>query len=72
MNHFVTKLNKNLNSQLQAIDIEESDLIKKAQKSILGIKCALSKLKTFILNYSFKNEEEEILFFKEIKPGILS
>ena len=47
MNHFVTKLNKNLNSQLQAIDIEETDLIKKAQKSILCIKSALSKLKTF-------------------------
>jgi len=72
MNQFVTKLNKNLNSQLQAIDIEESDLIKKAQKSILCIKCALNELKTFTLNYTFKDEDEEILFFKEIKPGILS
>lgn len=25
-----------------------------------------------MLNYTFKNEEEEILFFKEIKPGIVS
>jgi len=66
MNQFVTKLNKNLNSQLQAIDIEESDLIKKAQKSILCIKYALNELKTFTLNYTFKDEDEEILFFKEI------
>ena len=72
MNQFVTKLNKNLNSQLQAIDIEETDLIKKAQKSILCIKCALNELKIFTLNYTFKDEDEEILFFKEIKPGILS
>jgi len=32
----------------------------------------LSKLRAFILNYTFKNEEEEILFFKDIKPKIFS
>jgi hypothetical protein len=41
-------------------------------KSILCIKCALNELKTFTLNYTFKDEDEEILFFKEIKPRILS
>jgi len=72
MNHFVAKLNKNLSNQLQSIDLEKTNLINKAQKSIVCIKSALCKLKTFILNYTFKNEEEEILFFKEIKPAILS
>jgi hypothetical protein len=72
MNHFVTLLNKKLNTQLQTIDLEEASTINKAQKSIICIKSTLSKLKTFILNYTFKNEEEEILFFKEIKPGIVS
>ena len=72
MNYFVSRLNKNLNTQLQQIDLEETNLIVKAQKSIMDIKSALSKLKTYVLNYTFKNEEEEILFFKEIKPGILS
>jgi hypothetical protein len=72
MKNFVLKLNKDLNIQLQTIDLEDLDLISKAQKSIVCIKITLSKLKTFILNYTFKNEEEEILFFKEIKPTILS
>jgi hypothetical protein len=72
MKNFALKLNKDLNTQLQTIDLEETDLIKKAQKSIVCIKIALSKLKTFILKYKFKNEEEEILFFKEIKPAIVS
>jgi len=72
MKNFVLKLNKDLNNQLQTIDLEDSDIIKKTQKSIFYIKITLSKLKTFILNYTFKNEEEEILFFKEIKPTILS
>ena len=72
MQQFITRLNKNLNSQLQKIDLEESNSIIKAQKSIGCIKCALNKIRTFVLNYTFNNEEEEILFFKEIKPGIFS
>jgi hypothetical protein len=72
MKNFALKLNKELNVKLQAIDLEESSIISKAQKSILCIKDALSKLKTCILNYTFVSEEEEILFFKEINPGILS
>lgn len=72
MNQFVTKLNKSLNSQLQSIDLEETDLIKKAQKSIRCIKNALIQLKAFILEYTFRDEDEEILFFKEIKPDLFS
>jgi len=72
MKNYILQLNKNLNDQLQIIDLEETNLINKAQKSIVCTKNSLSKLKTFILDYTFKNEEEEILFFKEIKPGILS
>jgi len=72
MQLFITKLNKNLNCQLQKIDLEETNLIIKAQKSIVCLNSALSKLRTFILNYDFKNEEEEIQFFKVIKPGIVS
>ena len=62
MNQFIYTLQKQLNSNLQSID----------QKSIVCIKNTLSKLKTFILNYTFKNEDEEILFFKVIKRGIVS
>jgi hypothetical protein len=65
MNHFFDKLNKNLNSQLQIIDLGEISLVNKAQKSIVCLNSSLSKLRTFILNYTFKNEEEEILFFIE-------
>ena len=72
MQPFITKLNKNLNAHLQKIDLEESNFIIKAQKSIVCIKSTLNKLRTFVLNYTFRNEEEEILFFKEIKPEIFS
>jgi hypothetical protein len=65
-----SKISKSLNAQLQAIDLEEPDIIKKAQKSVSCIKQALTRLKAFIKDYPFKNKEEEILFFKEIKPEI--
>jgi hypothetical protein len=72
MQPFITKLNKNLDNQLQIIDLEEISIVNKAQKSIVCINTSLSKLRTFILNYTFKNEEEEILFFKDIKSRIFS
>ncbi len=72
MNQFIPKLNIELNSRLHAIDIEETDLILKAQKSITCIKDILSKLRAFIVGYTFKNEEEQIYFFKVIKPEIVS
>jgi hypothetical protein len=70
MQHFISKLNKNLNSQLQIIDLEEISIVNKAQKSIVCLNSSLRKLRTFILHYTFNNEEEEILFFKDIKPKI--
>ena len=72
MNHFITKLNKNLSSQLQSIDMDESDLIRKAQKSIFCIKSALTQLRAFTIQYTFCNDAEEILFFKKTKPELFS
>lgn len=72
MNHFITKLNKDLSSQLQVIDLEEPDLIRKAQKSILCTKDALTQLRAFAIQHTFCNDAEEILFFKKIKPELFS
>lgn len=44
MTHFVIDINKHLNSQLQIIDLEESDFIRKAQELILYMKDALTQL----------------------------
>jgi hypothetical protein len=62
MNHFITKLNQELNKQLQIIDLEETNLINKAQKSIACVRKELNKLKAFILDYTFKNRTT-IFFF---------
>lgn len=72
MNQFIPKLHKELNNRLHTIDFEENNPINNAQKSIVCVRTALCKLKSFILNYNFRTEEEEIQFFKEVKPDIFS
>jgi hypothetical protein len=72
MNDFIKKLNKDIGSQLQEIDLEEPDFIRKAQKSIRCIKDALIQLRAFTIQYTFCNEVEEILFFKKTKPELFS
>jgi len=72
MNHFITKLNKELNSRLQDIDLNEPDLIRKAQKSIRCIKDALTQLRALAIQHTFCSDTEEILFFKKTKPELFS
>ena len=72
MTQFITKLNKDLSSQLQSIDMEESHLIRKAQKSIRCIKDALTQLRAFTIQHTFIDDAEEILFFKKTKPELFS
>jgi len=72
MNHFTAKLNKDLNSKLQDIDLEELNIIRKAQKSIRCVKDALTQLRAFTIQYPFCNDAEEILFFKQTKPELFS
>lgn len=72
MKDFVSNLNKDLINHLLMIDLEESSTVCKAQKSIICLKAALQNLKVFALNYNFSSKEEEIWFFKEIKPDIFS
>lgn len=72
MNHFITKLNEELNLQLQFIDLETGNIMEKSQKSYTCVSNALKQLKAFVLEYTFCNEQEEILFFKKQKPELYS
>ena len=72
MLQFVAKLNDELTLELNTIHSAESDTLKRYQGSIECVKDALNRLKSFIITYEFQDTNEEIHFFKEIKPELLS
>lgn len=59
---------QNLTEQLNFIDLEVDDIVLKCERSIEIIVQALQKVKSFVSKIGFKSEDEEIHFFKEIKP----
>ena len=72
MKTFSEALYKELEHQLQLIENNEADIIKKAVLQVTVLHKSLSKLKEFIITYPFKSEGEEIYFFKHIKPAFVS
>ena len=72
MRKFVQKINKNINQSIQIIEAEENYILHKLKEIILLIQAELCNLKDFIAKYKFKNDNEEIFFFKELKPQIAS
>jgi hypothetical protein len=63
---------ENINSALEEIRKEETQPLRIAEKSVTAVRKNLEKLREYIKDNPFKNEEEEIYFFKEIKPPLLA
>ena len=72
MNQIINKLNIELDRQLESIDRGTDKIIEKSKKSFECVRDSLIQLKEFILDYTFCNEQEEILFFKKLKPELYS
>lgn len=68
MYKYVRKIRKETDELVDQIESSDSNILKKSLEASHVIAEAFDKLKTFIISYEFKNEEEEISFFKEIKP----
>jgi hypothetical protein len=72
LNAKINLLLSDLHEQLNFIDLEIDNPIKKCEKAIdISIK-SKEKLRLLIQKTNFKSEEEEIQFFKEIKPQFTS
>ncbi len=72
MNAKIFHLLTELNEQLNFIDLEIDNPITKYEKAIdISIK-SNEKLKILIQKINFKSDEDEIKFFKEIKPQFTS
>ena len=62
-----------ISEKLSTIDLEGCDIsIEKALNLVEFIQIQIQVLKNRLLEFGFKNEQEEICFFKEMKPQILS
>lgn len=68
---FTTASYEELKSELQDIAIQSENMLQRAQRSFQSIQNCIQQLKDFILQYNFKDKEEEVLFFKQIKPQYL-
>jgi hypothetical protein len=65
-------LNLQLESSLSSIYKEEKNIINRYQQTTECIFDSVLQLKSFVLNYNFSDTNDEIIFFKEIKPKLLS
>ncbi len=72
MNPKYAPLLHNLNEQLNFIDLEIDDQIKKCEQAITIILKSIKVVKKMILKTNFKSSGEEIQFFKDIKPQFTS
>ena len=67
---FVEKLQKEIRLKIDQIEAEDMNILKKSLDASHILGDAFDQLKEFIIAYKFKDEDEEILFFKEVKPKI--
>ncbi len=68
MEKFAKELLATLEQELQQVGVETENNLQQFERSYMIATAKLSQLKDFIQGYTFKSEEEEIKFFKEIKP----
>ena len=68
---FSDTLYQQAGEDLYRIRETESNTLKQAEKAYLVMHTALHKLKDYILRYTYKDPQEEVRFFKEIKPRFL-
>lgn len=71
METFISVLYEKMQAQLQDIADSTGDLLERAEQSYYSVIEYLKDLKRFTKDYEFKDLEEEIRFFKEVKPMFL-
>lgn len=66
------KIIHELEAHLNEISLENDDIISFSEQAIEVILKSFLEIKKYVLTTGFKNLEEEVLFFKELKPKIVS
>lgn len=72
MKTFTERFYNAMENQLAEINLSDAPLAEQYRLSILVCKKAMSKLKNYISSYAFASTDEEVHFFKEVKPQFYS
>ena len=72
MTAYYKKVNGNLDKEINELLFEQGDVLVSYEKVIKLILNKISELKKYVLDKGFKNQQEEILFFKHQKPIIVA
>lgn len=68
---FVNRLQKDIDRNIRTIESGEPDIVKRSLAISEMLEEAIGSLKEFIVSYTFKDEAEEIHFFKKVKPDFI-
>ena len=72
MEEYISDLRNKIVQDIQKIEEQECCDLQRSGLIIPLLEKAFDELKTFISGYKFKDDYEEIRFFKEIKPQLFS
>ncbi len=70
MIRFTDTLKTEVSQSLSVINAKGIDTLKKSEEITSLLRNAFNRLRDFIHEYQFKDEQEEIFFFKEVKPNL--
>ena len=72
LDEFTNSLYGKMENSLNEINVNETDILQRLKNSSRTILSSISRLKNFIASYEFINANDEINFFKNIKPKFSS
>ena len=72
MENYISSLKDKVFQNIQEVEKMECSMLHKSKLIVPRLEGAFEELKSFVSNYSFKDNDEEIFFFKEIKPQLFS
>ena len=70
MIQFIYSLKKEVDVKVEQIECSEVSVITKSLEASRVLADAFKQLKLFVMSHNFKNDDDEISFFKEIKPRL--
>jgi hypothetical protein len=72
LKQFSEELLVKMKGQIERLTLDQPDVILRTSQIISTIEAVILELKKVVLKYQFRNDDEEIEFFKTIKPVFIS